>query len=128
MVGKPFVYTLKHTMLGDQSSADTIPNHGVTKLTALSTYTLDAPVEGAVKTIYRAASLSTAPSVVLAGSGRSFNSLGGTQTLTMYPTTVGAGQDLSVTLIGESSTQWRILSVWPAIAADSTSNGVIFST
>lgn len=128
MVGKPFVYTLKHTMLGEQSTADTIPNHGVTKLTALSTYTLDAPVEGTVKTIYRAASLSTAPSVVKAGTGRSFNSLGGTQTLTMYPTTAGLGEDLSVTLIGESSTQWRVLSAWPGITASSTLNGVIFST
>jgi hypothetical protein len=126
--GQPFVYSLKHKMLDEQSTADTIPNHGVTKLTALSTYTLDAPVKGTVKTIYRAASLSTAPSVVLAGSGRSFNSLGGTQTLTMYPTTAGAGQDVSVTLIGESSTQWRVMSAWPGVTASATVNGVIFST
>jgi len=128
MVGQPFVYTQKHRMLDVQSSDETIPNYGVTKLTALSTYTLDAPYEGALKTIYRAADMSTAPSVVNAGSGRAFNSLGGTQVMTLYPTTAGAGQDISVTLIGESSTQWRVMSVHPDIVASATLNGVIFST
>ena len=129
MAKEPFVYTLKHKVLSVQSTTANIPNHGVTRLTALSTYTLDAPVAGTVKTIYRAASMSTAASVVNAGSGVSFNSAGGTQVLLLQPTTVGGGADLSVTLLGESSTQWRIIGSYPpATPADSTSAGIRVTT
>jgi hypothetical protein len=57
-----------------------------------------------------------------------FNSLGGTQKLLLSPTTAAAGEDASVTLIGESATQWRIVNAWPKIAADSTTNGVRVTT
>jgi hypothetical protein len=113
-------------------TAATIPNHGVTRLTALSTYTLDGPVAGMVKTIYRSAALSTGQIVIVSTSSAgqaSFNSLGGTQVMFLNAgTTTAVGPDASVTLLGESSTQWRILSVYPGVAADSTSAGVYVTT
>jgi hypothetical protein len=57
-----------------------------------------------------------------------FNSLGGTQKLFLQPTTAAVGEDASVTLFGEATTQWRIVSAWPKIAADSTTNGVRVTT
>ena len=125
---EPYVNYPRQKMLATQSSTANIPNQGITRLTALSTYTLDAPVKGALKTIYRSASMSTAASVVNAGSGRSFNSAGGTQVLLLQPTTVGGGMDIGVTLIGESSVQWRIMSAFPGVAADSTGSGIRVTT
>ena len=54
--------------------------------------------------------------------------MGGTQKLVLSPTSAGAGEDMSVTLLGESSTQWRIISAWPKLSADSTTNGVKVTT
>jgi hypothetical protein len=51
MAGQPFVNYNRHKLLVTQSTTANIPNTGVTKLTALSTYTLDAPYPGALKTI-----------------------------------------------------------------------------
>ena len=80
----------KHKMLGDQpSTSTTISNDGVTKLTVATTYTLWAPYVGALKTIYRTGSLSTAQTAIAAGTGVSFNSDGGTQVLMLRPTTAG---------------------------------------
>jgi hypothetical protein len=125
---QPFVYTLKHKMLGDQSTVTTITNNGVSRITANTTYTLAAPEVGCVKTIYRSASATTANTLIAASSGVSFDSNGGTQVLSLQPTTVGGGPDISVTLIGESSTQWRILSAYPALSTSSTSFGVRVTT
>ena len=82
-------------------------------------------------TIYAAATMSTANITIVSTSSSgqvAFNSLGGTQKLVLSPTSAGAGEDMSVTLLGESSTQWRIISAWPRIAADSTGNGVRVTT
>jgi hypothetical protein len=82
-------------------------------------------------TIYAAASMSTANIVIVStstGGQVSFNSGGGTQKLILSPTTAGGGEDMSVTLIGETSTQWRIVNAWPKIAPDSTTNGVRVTT
>jgi hypothetical protein len=125
---QPFVYTLQHKMLGDQSTTTTITNNGVSKLRVNSTYTLAAPVVGALKTIYRAATMTTANTLIAASSGCSFDTNGGTQILSLQPTTAAGGNDISVTLLGESSTQWRILSAWPRLSADSTTAGVRVTT
>ena len=118
---QPFVYSLKHKMLGTvASSTATIPNNGVTKLTAASTYALTGPEVGSLVTIYAVgvdAVLSCASTVVGSTGQVSFNSGGGTQRLTLnYDSTVG--NDASVTLLGESSTQWRIISAWPPVSSN----------
>jgi hypothetical protein len=86
---------------------------------------------GSLVTIYAAASMSTANITIVSTSSSgqvAFNSLAGTQKLLLSPTTAGAGEDMSVTLFGEATTQWRIVSAWPKIAADSTTNGVRVTT
>jgi len=100
---QPFVYTLKHKMLGDQSTFTTISNNGVTKLTVNSTYTLAAPEVSSLKTIYRTAAMTTANTLIAPSSGCSFDGNGGTQVLSLQPTTAAGGNDISVTLIGEST-------------------------
>src|SRR5262245_19560421 len=125
------IYNWKHKLLTTQSTTATIPNHGVTRISRASTYVLDAPEVGMLKTIYRSASLTTAQTKITSTSSAgqvAFNSLGGTQVLFLNPTTAAAGEDISVTLLGEATTQWRIINAWPRIAADSTSNGVIVTT
>jgi hypothetical protein len=93
-----------------------------------STYTLAAPEVGCLKTIYRTAAMTTANTLIAASSGCAFDGNGGTQVLSLQPTTAGGGNDISVTLIGESTAQWRILSAWPRLAADSTTAGVRVTT
>jgi hypothetical protein len=115
-------------VLGDQSTVTTITNNGVSRISVQTTYTLAAPEVGSLKTIYRAASLTTANTLITASTGVSFDTNGGTQVLSLQPTTVAGGNDIAVTLIGESSTQWRILSAWPRLAADWTTAGVRVTT
>ena len=106
-------------------------NNGIHQLTGASTWILAQPRPGSLVTIYAAASMSTANVTIVStstGGQVSFNSLGGTQKLVLSPTTAGAGEDMSVTLLGESSTQWRIVNAWPKIAPDSTTNGVRVTT
>jgi hypothetical protein len=112
---QPFVYTLKHKMLGTPaSSAATLPNHGVTKITAASTYTLAGPEVGSLVTLYSVGVDATIVSVstVVGSTGQvSFDGAGGTaQKLNLlYDSTVA--NTPCVTMIGESATQWRIISV-----------------
>jgi hypothetical protein len=101
------------------------------QLTGASTWILPQPRVGNLVTIYAAATMSTANITIVStstGGQVAFNSLGGTQKLVLTPTTVGGGEDMSVTLLGESSTQWRIVSAWPKLSADSTTNGVKVTT
>ena len=129
---KPYIYTQEHRVNGATSSTTaTIPNNGVTQLTGDTTYILAGPRVGSLVTLYRAASATTANLVIVSTSSSgqvSFNSLGGTQKLILTPTTASAGEDMSVTLVGEATTQWRILSAWPKLSADSTTNGVKVTT
>jgi hypothetical protein len=110
------------------SGQTTISNVGVTQLNVQSTYTLQNPYVGALKTIYRTASLTTAVTAIAPQTGGAFNSMGGTQVLVLQPTTAGTGADISVTLIGESTAQWRIVSAYPSLAPDSTTAGVRVTT
>ncbi len=71
----------------------------MTKLSVATTYTLQNPYVGALKTIYRAASLTTANMLIAPQTGGAFNSAGGTQVLVLRPSTVG-GEETCVTLIG----------------------------
>jgi hypothetical protein len=50
--------------------------------------------------------------------------------MTLTPqTTLGTGADVVVTLVGESTSQWRILSAYPNLMpADSTTGGVRATT
>jgi hypothetical protein len=118
---QPFVYSMKHKMLGTvASSTATIPNNGVTKLTAASTYALAGPEVGSLVTIYAVgvdAVISCASTVAGSTGLVAFNNAGGTQRLTLnYDST--SGNDASVTLLGESSTQWRIIAAWPSVSSN----------
>jgi hypothetical protein len=130
---QPFVYSLKHKMLGTvASSTVTIPNHGVTKITAAATYNLAGPEVGSLVTIYAVGvdAVITSVSTVVGSTGQvSFNGAGGTaQKLNLnYDSTVL--NDPLVTLLGESSTQWRVMNVVGAPVNWASSNaGVTITT
>jgi hypothetical protein len=128
---QPFVYTLKHKMLGTPaSSAAAIPNNGVTKITAASTYTLAGPEVGSLVTIYAVGVDATIVSVstVTGSSGQvAFNGMGGTQKLNLlYDSTVG--NDPLVTLLGEATTQWRVLNAVNAGAFATSNAGISITT
>ena len=129
---KPFIYSLEHKLHGTpQTTATVLVNNGVHQLTGASTWILAQPRVGSLVTIYAAATMSTANITIVStstGGQVAFNSLAGTQKLLLSPTTAGAGEDMSVTLIGECATQWRIVNAWPRIAGDSTTNGVRVTT
>jgi hypothetical protein len=109
------VYSMLHKHLGTPaSSGAALPNNGVTKITAAATYTLAGPEIGSLVTLYTVGVDATIVSVsTVAGStGQvSFNGAGGTaQKLNLlYDSTVA--NDPCVTMVGESSTQWRVISV-----------------
>jgi hypothetical protein len=108
-----------------------LANNGVVQLTGATTWVLAAPRVGSLVTIYCPSTNSTANVTIVSTSSSgqvAFNSLGGTQKLILSPTTAAAGEDMSVTLFGEATTQWRIVSCWPKLAADSTTNGVRVTT
>ena len=135
---KPFIYTQAHKMFGalpSSSSTNTIPNKGVSQITAASTYNLAGPNVGSLVTIYCASTVAqggvkilSSSSVVGASGQVAFNSAGGTQALFLVTNTTLTNQDISVTLIGESATQWRVISAWPAATAASTLEGVLITT
>ena len=129
---KRFIYTLEHKLHGTpQTTATVLVNNGVHQLTGASTWVLAQPRVGSLVTIYAAATMSTANITIVSTSSSgqvAFNSLGGTQKLVLTPTTAGVGEDMSVTLLGEATTQWRIISAWPKLSADSTTNGVKVTT
>jgi hypothetical protein len=111
----PFIYTLKHKMFGTlatsssgSSTAPAIVNHGVHKITAASTYVLQGPEVGSLVTIYAVGVDAYITSKTSSGGQCAFNGMGGTQVLgLLYDSTVG--NDPCVTLIGEATTQWRLM-------------------
>jgi hypothetical protein len=135
---KPYIYTLEHRMngtLASSSSTNTIPNNGITQINAASTYNLQGPRVGSLVTIYCASTVAQggvkilSSSSVAGASGQvAFNSAGGTQALFLVTNTTLNNQDIGVTLVGESSTQWRIINAWPGRAASTTLEGVIVTT
>jgi hypothetical protein len=129
---RPFIYSLEHKLHGTpQTTATVLVNNGVHQLTGASTWILAQPRVGSLVTIYAAATMSTANITIVStstGGKVAFNSLGGTQKLVLSPTTAAVGEDMAVTLLGESATQWRIVNAWPKIAPDSTTNGVRVTT
>jgi hypothetical protein len=131
-IRKPFVYSLEHKMHGTpQTTATVLVNNGVHQLTGATTFVLAGPRVGSLVTLILPATMSTANCTVVSTSSSgqvAFNSLAGTQKLFLQPTTAAAGEDASVTLLGESSTQWRIVNCWPKLAADSTTNGIRVTT
>jgi hypothetical protein len=133
-IRKPFIYTQEHKLHGTpQTTATVLVNNGIHQLASATatTFVLAGPRVGSLVTLYCPSTNSTANCTVVSTSSSgqvSFNSLGGTQKLFLQPTTAAAGEDPSVTLLGEATTQWRIISVWPKLAADSTTNGVRVTT
>ena len=122
---KPFIYTQASKMFGalaSSSSTNTIPNQGVTQITAASTYNLAGPNVGSLVTIYCAstvaqgASRSSASALSPALRGR-WRSIVLVETQSPYPGHQHHADqpDICVTLIGESTTQWRVMSAWPQI-------------
>jgi hypothetical protein len=119
---QPFVYTLKHKMFGTlassssgSSTAPAIPNHGVHKIAAASTYVLQGPDVGSLVTIYAVGVDASITSKTSTGGQCAFNNAGGTQVLNFAFNSTVNNQDPCVTLIGEATTQWRIMSAWPGI-------------
>jgi hypothetical protein len=132
-IGKrPYIYTLEHRLLGPASSSvAVIPNNGVTQITAASTYTLAGPRIGSMVTIYAASTVAQGGIKIVSTSSNgqvAFNSAGGTQALNLITNTTLTNQDISVTLLGEATTQWRVMSFWPALAGGSTLQGVLITT
>ena len=132
-IGKrPYIYTQEHRLNGPcSSSVALIPNNGITQITAASTYTLSAPRPGSLVTIYAASTVAQSGIKIVSTSSSgqvAFNSAGGTQALNLNTNTTASNQDISVTLVGEATTQWRILSFWPALATASTIQGVLVTT
>jgi hypothetical protein len=129
---KPFIYSLEHKLHGTpQTTATVLVNNGAHQLTGASTWILAGPRVGSLVTIYCPSTMSTANVTIISTSSSgqvAFNSLGGTQKLILSPTTAAVGEDMSVTLLGEATTQWRIVGAWPKIAPDSTTNGVRVTT
>ena len=129
---KPFIYSLEHKLHGTpQTTATVLVNNGVHQLTGASTWILAQPRVGSLVTIYAAATMSTANITIVStstGGQVAFNSTRWHSEAPSSPTTAGAGEDMSVTLIGESATQWRIVNAWPRIARNSTTNGVRVTT
>jgi hypothetical protein len=129
---QPFIYTQKHKHFGSAaSSTATIPNHGVTKITAAATYALAGPEVGSLVTLTAVGVDATIVSVstVTGSTGQvSFNAAGGTQKLNLCYNSTVSNQDISVTLLGEGSTQWRIVNAWPGLASASTLEGVLVTT
>jgi hypothetical protein len=112
-------------------TATVLANSGAHQLTGASTWILAQPRVGSLVTIYAAETMSTANITIVSTSTAgqvAFNSAGGTQKLVLSPTSAGAGEGMSVTLLGEPATQWRIISAWPKLSADSTTNGVKVTT
>lgn len=130
---KPFIYTLKHkyhgTLTSSSSGASTapaIPNHGIHRITKASTYVLQGPDVGSLVTIYATSVDASITSATSSGGQCAFNDLGGTQVLNLlYDSTVGNSP--MVTLLGESSTQWRIMSCMNGTLATSNA-GISIST
>jgi hypothetical protein len=129
---KTFVYSGEHKYHGElasSSSSTKIPNSGVHKITAASTYKLEGPYPGALVTIYAVgvdASINCTSTFGGSTGQAAFNSAGGTQVLNLlYDST--SLNDPMVTLIGESATQWRIMS-FAGGAAMATSNAGISVT
>jgi hypothetical protein len=124
---KPFVYSLEHKMHGTpQSSASVLANNGVHQLTAAATYALAGPRIGSLVTIYSVGVDCTIVSTCTAGQV-SFNGMGGTQKINLlYDSTVG--NDPCVTLLGEATTQWRVLSFTNAAAFATSNSGISIST
>jgi hypothetical protein len=136
---QPFIYTQEHKMRGalpSSSSSNTIPNNGVHQVTAPSTYNLAGPRVGSLVTIYCASTVAQSAAKILSVStvtgstGQvSFNSAGGTaQALFLVTNSTLTNSDVCVTLIGENSTQWRVMSAWPGRSASSTLEGVLITT
>jgi hypothetical protein len=136
---KPFIYTQEHKYHGElasSSSTNTIPANGVTKLHLASTYNLAGPSVGSLVTMYCTAAAGAAlckilcVSTVAGSTGQvSFNSAGGTaQALFLCNNSTQFNSDVSVTMIGESATQWRIISAWPQISTASTLAGILVTT
>jgi hypothetical protein len=109
---KPFIYTMAHKYNGEpnssSSSAQLAPN-GVHKLVTASTYTLAGPSVGSLVTLYSVGVDASVVSKTSSGGQVAFAETGGTQVLNLlYDSTVA--NTPTVTLLGESSTQWRIIS------------------
>jgi hypothetical protein len=129
---KPYIYTQEHRMNGATSSSTAvIPNNGINQITAASTYTLAGPRIGSMVTIYAASTVAQGGIKIVSTSSSgqaAFNSAGGTQALNLITNTTLNNQDICVTLFGEATTQWRVMSVWPQRAASSTLEGVFVTT
>jgi hypothetical protein len=131
---KTFIYSGEHKYYGElasSSSTNVIPNNGVTRITAASSYVLQGPYPGALVTIYATSvdAVINSVSTTAGSTGQvSFDDNGGTQKLNLlYDSTVK--NTPMVTLLGESATQWRIMSVVPpAVNMVSSNAGVSVTT
>ena len=111
----PFIYTQKHKHLGSAaSSTATIPNNGVTKLTAAATYTLAGPEVGSLVTIY-AVGADHGATERIGHDGRTHGAVVSPGPREVEKRADGGG---TVTLLGEASTRWVIISAWPPTSSN----------
>jgi hypothetical protein len=132
---KPFVYTQEYRYHGEpassapgSSTAPVLVNNGIHRLVVASTYFLQGPAVGSVVTIYATSVDASVKSVTSTGGQVSFDDNGGTQVLNlMYDSTTKNCP--MITLLGESATQWRIMSmVNPDAVWTSSSDGISVTT
>jgi hypothetical protein len=114
--------------LASSSSSVQIPNSGFHRIRLASTYTLQGPVEGSLVTLYATSVDASVVSKTSTGGQVAFDDNGGTQVLNLlYDSTVKNCP--CVTLLGESSTQWRIIgAVAPPVNLVSSNAGVTVTT
>jgi hypothetical protein len=127
---KPFIYSMANKYNGEpnssSSSAQLAPN-GVHKLVLASTYTLAGPSVGSLVTLYSVGVDASVVSKTTSGGQVAFNGMGGTQVLNLlYDSTVG--NDPCVTLLGEATTQWRVIGFTNAAAYATSNSGISIST
>jgi hypothetical protein len=130
---KSFIYTQESRYHGEPASApgaSTAPvlaNNGVHKLVLASTYYLAPPQPGSLVTVYSVGVDASLICKTSTGGTVAFGNTGGTQVLNLlYDSTTL--NDPMVTLIGESATQWRIMSFVNGAALATSNAGLSLTT
>jgi hypothetical protein len=129
---QPFVGVNRKYLGALPSSTATIPNHGITKITAAATYTLAGPEVGSQVTIFTTAvdAVIVSVSTVAGSTGQvSFDANGGTaQKLNLLYDSTVLNMPM-VTLLGVASTKWRIMNFGgPAVSMVSSNAGITVTT
>lgn len=113
-----------------------VKNWGVTiiSVTSSEVYTLQPPEKGVAKTIVFQSSSTTITPVIRGSTGQTITFTGAMGANTALPTmfklaaTRSTNQNTVVQLLGNSSTEWLVTSVYPVMSTGLGSGSVTFST